>query len=169
MKTFKNLFILVIAGILACSFTTAEAPVAAVDYFLKLDGIDGESTDRKHKGEIEIESWSFGGATNKKLDLTKKADKASAQLRTAAASGKRFRTAVFSAENPGGQESMEIKMADVLISSYQTTGGGSSSNDMPMESFSLNYTKIEFSHTKNGTTKQLRFEQAIEVLNRMGN
>lgn len=26
----------------------------ASDYFLKLDGIDGESTDAEHKGEIEI-------------------------------------------------------------------------------------------------------------------
>lgn len=168
MKTFKNLFILVFAGILACSFTTAEAPVAAVDYFLKLDGIDGESTDSKHKGEIEIHSWSFG-TTNKKLDLTKIADKTSAQLRTAAATGKRFRTAVFSAENPGGQESMTIKMTDVIISNYQTSGGGGSTQSRPMESLSFNFTKIEFSHTKNGTTKQLSFDQAIEVLNRMGN
>lgn len=168
MKTFKNLFILVFAGMLACSFTTAEAPVAAVDYFLKLDGIEGESKDEKHKDEIEILSWRFG-ASNLKLDLTKIADKTSAQLRTAAATGKRFRTAAFSAENPAGQESMTIKMTDVLISSYQTSGGGGSTQSKPTDSFSLNFTKIEFSHTKNGTTKQLRFEQAIEILNRMGN
>jgi len=30
---------------------------ASVDYFIKLDGVDGESTDDKHKGEIEL----FGG------------------------------------------------------------------------------------------------------------
>ena len=34
--------------------------MAAVDYFLKIDGIDGESQDAKHKNEIHIESWSFG-------------------------------------------------------------------------------------------------------------
>jgi hypothetical protein len=33
---------------------------AAVDYFLKIDGVDGESTDDKHKGEIQLESYSFG-------------------------------------------------------------------------------------------------------------
>ena len=33
---------------------------AAVDYFLKIDGVDGESTDDKHKGEIQLESFSFG-------------------------------------------------------------------------------------------------------------
>jgi type VI secretion system secreted protein Hcp len=34
--------------------------VAAVDYFLKIDGIAGESQDSKHKGEIELESFSWG-------------------------------------------------------------------------------------------------------------
>ena len=35
--------------------------MAATDYFLKLDGIDGESMDDKHKNEIDIESFSWGG------------------------------------------------------------------------------------------------------------
>ena len=32
----------------------------AIDVFLKLDGLDGESLDHKHKGEIELASFSFG-------------------------------------------------------------------------------------------------------------
>ena len=32
----------------------------AVDYFLKLKGIEGESTDEKHKNEIDVQSWSWG-------------------------------------------------------------------------------------------------------------
>ena len=35
--------------------------MAQVDYFLKITNVKGESTDEKHKGEIELESWSFGG------------------------------------------------------------------------------------------------------------
>ena len=34
--------------------------MAQVDYFLKIDGVDGESGDDKHKGEIEVESFSWG-------------------------------------------------------------------------------------------------------------
>ncbi len=34
--------------------------MAQVDYFLKFDGIKGESADAKHKDEIDVESWSFG-------------------------------------------------------------------------------------------------------------
>lgn len=32
----------------------------AVDYFLKIDGIEGESRDAKHKSEIELGSFSWG-------------------------------------------------------------------------------------------------------------
>ena len=34
--------------------------MAAVDYFLKIDGIEGEATDAKHKNTIDVESWSWG-------------------------------------------------------------------------------------------------------------
>src|SRR5258708_21299898 len=37
--------------------------MAQVDYFLKLKGIEGESSDKTHKNEIELLSWSWG-ATN---------------------------------------------------------------------------------------------------------
>src|SRR5262249_52526808 len=37
--------------------------VAAVDYFLKIDGIQGESVDKAHKGEIQLESFSWGEVT----------------------------------------------------------------------------------------------------------
>jgi len=32
----------------------------AVGYFLKIDGIAGESVDAKHKNEIEVQSFSWG-------------------------------------------------------------------------------------------------------------
>ena len=34
--------------------------MAVVDYFLKIDGIDGEAQDKTHKLSIQLESWSFG-------------------------------------------------------------------------------------------------------------
>ena len=34
--------------------------MATTDYFIKFDGIKGESADAKHKDEIDIESWSWG-------------------------------------------------------------------------------------------------------------
>lgn len=35
----------------------------AVDMFLKIDGIKGESQDKKHKDEIDLSSWSWGAST----------------------------------------------------------------------------------------------------------
>ena len=34
--------------------------MAAADFYLKIDGIDGESEDSKHTKEIEVQSWSWG-------------------------------------------------------------------------------------------------------------
>ena len=46
----------------------------AVDMFLKIDGIDGDSTDKKHKGEIELLSFSWG-LSNKTASSNKQRQK----------------------------------------------------------------------------------------------
>ena len=42
--------------------------MATVDNFLKIDGVDGESTDDTHKAEIEVLSWTFGGSNAGSFD-----------------------------------------------------------------------------------------------------
>ena len=32
----------------------------AVDMFIKINGVDGESKDEKHKKEIDVLAWSWG-------------------------------------------------------------------------------------------------------------
>ena len=54
--------------------------MAAIDYFLKLDGISGESKDSKHKGEIEVLSFSFG-ETQSRPDAASEAAAAPARSR----------------------------------------------------------------------------------------
>ena len=34
----------------------------SIKAFIKLDGIDGQSTDDKHKGQIDVVDFSYGGA-----------------------------------------------------------------------------------------------------------
>ena len=34
----------------------------AVDPFLRAQGVEGESADGRHKGEIDVGSWSWGAA-----------------------------------------------------------------------------------------------------------
>lgn len=139
---------------------TADA--AAVDYFLKIDGIEGESADDKHKGEIEILSFSWGesnagamahgsgggaGKVNMQdFHFTMVMNKASVKLFESCATGQHIKEAVLTARKSGGeqQEYLIVKLTDVLVSSYQT--GGSSNDSVPTDSFSLNFSKIEFEY-----------------------
>lgn len=59
----------------------------ADDYFLKIDGIEGESQDARHKGEIELDAWSFGGTAEEVVGGTV-GRKPSGPTRPGAASGR---------------------------------------------------------------------------------
>jgi type VI secretion system secreted protein Hcp len=137
--------------------------MAAVDYFLKIDGIDGESADDKHKGEIDLESWSWGesqsgthsggggGGAGKvsmqDFHFVMKINKASPKLALACANGEHIKKAVLVCRKAGKeqQEFLKITLSDLLISSYQTGGSGSSSI-VPTDQISLNYAKIEWEY-----------------------
>jgi len=133
--------------------------MAAVDYFIKFDGIKGESTDAKHKDEIDIEAWSWGetnargsgaggGAGAGKVSMqdfhfTMKLNKASIALMKACATGQHIKTAALTARKAGkGQlEYLTFKFFDVLVSSVQV--GGSEQSETEMDSVLLNFAKIE--------------------------
>jgi len=136
----------------------------AVDYFLKLDGgVDGESADSKHKGEIDVLSWSWGetqsgtssgqggGGAGKvsmqDFSFTMPVSKASTKLMLACATGQHIPTGLLTCRKAGTdqQEYLKIKMTDLLVSSYQT--GGSQGAEVPVESVTLNFAKIEFEYS----------------------
>lgn len=136
--------------------------MAAVDYFLKLDGIDGESTDDKHKNEIDVESWSWGetnrgthaggggGGAGKvsmqDFHFVMRACKATPKLMLACATGQHIKSAALTCRKAGGdqQEYLIVKFSDLLVSSYQT--GGSSGDVVPTDQVSMNFSKIEFEY-----------------------
>lgn len=112
---------------------------AAVDYFLKLDGIDGESTDAKCRECIHIESFSWGasnpstsahgsgGGAGKvsvhDISITKMNDKSSPDLMQAAATGQHIKEAKLTCRKAGGdqQEYLTYTLENVLVSSYSST------------------------------------------------
>ncbi len=125
--------------------------------FLKIDGVDGESADSRHKGEIELSSFSIGtsaprtsgggGGAGKvsfsSFTITKTIDKASPVLFKAAATGKHFAkvTVAFARKAGRGQQDyLEYKLSQVLISSIQD---GTSGSGRPTEQVSFNFAKIE--------------------------
>jgi type VI secretion system secreted protein Hcp len=129
--------------------------MASVDYFLKIDGIPGESTDAKHKGEIVLDSFSWGetnagasatgGAGAGKVSMqdfhfTAKFSKASPNLMLACASGKHIPSATMSVRKGGGADFLHFKLSDVLVSSFQTAGAR---ENLPEDAVSLAFAKIE--------------------------
>jgi type VI secretion system secreted protein Hcp len=136
--------------------------VASVDYFLKIDGIEGEAEDAKHGKEIELMSWSWGEAQSgshsggtgggagkvsmNDFSFTMKCCKASPKLFLACANGEHIKNAILTCRKAGKeqQEFLKWTFSDLLVSSYQT--GGSGGDIIPVDSISLNFTKIEVAY-----------------------
>ncbi len=130
---------------------------AASDYFLKLDGVEGESTDQSHKGEIEVLSWSWGmsqqtsssggGGTGKvnfqDFHFTKHIDKSSPMLMQMAATGEHIKEAKLTLQKAGSQSYLIITFSDLLVTSYSVSGN---TGEAPTESISLNFQKIQMDY-----------------------
>ncbi len=144
--------------------------VAAADYFLKLDGIPGESLDKVHRDTIEIDSFSWG-ATNpgssgagggmgagkvsfSDLSVSTSMSKASPRLMLASAAGTRIPSVVLYGRGRGGSapaDYLVVTLSDVFVSSYQSSAGG----ETPTDQFSLTFAKISFSYRPQTSTGAL--------------
>jgi type VI secretion system secreted protein Hcp len=134
----------------------------AVDMFIKIDTVDGEAQDSKHKKEIDVLSWSWGmsnagsahagggagaGKANvQDLSFTKWVDSATPKLALACCAGKHFKDAVLVVRKAGEKpvEYLKIKMEVVLISAVST--GGSGGEDRLTENITLNFSKVSLDY-----------------------
>jgi type VI secretion system secreted protein Hcp len=139
----------------------------AVDIFMKLDPLKGESKDSKHKGEIDIISWSWGldqtgtwhtgggGGAGKvnihDLGFAHLVDTASTDLMKACTSGKHLPTGVLTVRKAGTNplEFIKLTIEDILVTSV--TLGGSHEDDY-VEHVTLNFAKFKFEYTPQLTT-----------------
>lgn len=136
----------------------------AVDMFIKIGDIKGESNDSVHnKGEMRVMSWSWGlsnqgsaglghgGGSGKAnfsdLSFMKYTDTASPDIFLTCANGKHHKDAILTIRKAGENpvEYLVITMEDVLISSMQTSG--SDGMELMTESVSLNFSKVKFKYT----------------------
>jgi len=133
----------------------------AVDFFLKLDGIDGESQDESHKNEIQLLSYSWGGSqvtsvagtggsgagkvSLSELSVMKYMDKATPRLFKALCSGEHIKTGVLSAVKAGaaGKPFLKLSIEELFVSNYQVSG----SSEIPTESVSFSYNKIKIEYS----------------------
>jgi len=137
--------------------------MAQADYFLKIEGVLGESTEAKHKDEIEVESWSWGatqvGTTAggsgggagrvsiQDFNFVARTSKASPTLFLKCASGQHINTAILTARKSGTTQEtfLTLTMTDLLVSSYQIAGS-ETADTIPMDQVSLNFSKIQFKY-----------------------
>jgi len=165
----NKIILLSILFVIVLGFSFQNA-FAAVDMFLKIEGVDGESKDKSHGKEIDILSLSWSGAlqyakastTGKgSLDVfavTKSIDKATTKLVEALLTGQHIAEAKIVVRSAGGNpvEYLKYTLKDIMVSSYST--GGSSGEDRPTESVSFSYGKVEVEYTElnpDGTPKQV--------------
>ena len=149
----------------------------AMDMFIQIGALKGESRDSVHKEKTDVLAWSWGmsnsgsahvgggagaGKVNvQDLSFTKYIDKTSTELMLASCNGKHFPDALLIVRKAGEKpvEYLKIKMEDVLVSSYQAAGAEGSNNETPSEQISINFAKIEFDYTApDGTLSSFNFD-----------
>ena len=134
----------------------------AVDFFLKLDAINGESLDSHHTNEIGILSWSWGGSqvtsvgsgggagagkvSLADLHIVKHYDAASVPLLKALMAGTHIKTGVLVANKAGGDGKpfLKVSLEELFVTSIQSSG----SSEIPTESVSFSYNKIKVEYSK---------------------
>jgi type VI secretion system secreted protein Hcp len=132
----------------------------AFDMFLKIDGIQGESTDNHHRDEIDIHSYTWGesqpavasagtGAATGRVAMqdfqfTMRVNKASPRLFLACANGARIKNAVLTVRQSSGNpvEFLKWTLTDITVASYQTAASVPP-GEPPTDQVSLRFTKIE--------------------------
>ena len=137
--------------------------MALVDYFLKIDGIDGESMDKTHKSEIQLQSFSWGetnqgtfssgsggGAGKVQMQdfhFTMTVNKSSPKLFLACANGEHIKKATLTARKAGKdqQDYLKVTFSDLLVSSFQTSGMADAGH-LPIDQISLNFAKLEMEY-----------------------
>jgi type VI secretion system secreted protein Hcp len=143
--------------------------MAAVDYFLKIDGIQGESKADGHMDEIDILSFSWGATQSgtfaagggggagkvsmQDFHFTMVHNKASPALFLACAQGDHIKNAILTCRKEQ-QEFMTVTMSDVLVSSFQT-GGSGAGDVLPTDQISLNFATIEVEYKEFDATGKL--------------
>ncbi len=157
----------------------------ALDMFIKIGDIKGESKDKAHKEKIDVLAWSWGvsnsgnaqvgggagaGKVNvQDLSFTKYVDSATPPLLLAASNGKHYDEATLTVRKAGEHpvEYIKIKMTEVLITSLST--GGSGGEDRLTENVTLNFAKVSVDYTpqddkgKGGTAIPYSWDIAANV------
>lgn len=167
----KKLLTLMSTGFLALAVLIILPGISSADAaaFMKIADIKGEASDKDHQDWIIIESMSpplkpTGQATgrrqHKPLTITKTVDKASPMLQRASNSGRVFPTVIIEVSKYGGNRATYLKyeLTNVMITSYSVNDPGTA-GEVPMESFSLNYSEIEYKYDAQKEKREKKYKK----------
>lgn len=142
----------------------------AFDSFLKIDGVDGESTQKGHEKWVELVSFAHqlaqsgggskavgGGSTGGRCDhgefvVTKNIDKSTPKLLLHCCSGEHIKEITVHCCRATGDKSTfyEVKMSDIIVRSVRPIAESGGSYELPSEEVSFSYAKIEWNYTEYG-------------------
>jgi type VI secretion system secreted protein Hcp len=139
----------------------AAVPAQPTASFLKIDGVQGESSDAQHPGEIDVKTFHLkvtnagggtaggGGGAGKPVfsaaEFTKSYDKSSPQLLQKVAGGAHIKTVSFTFRRPGTDGFLVYKLDDVVVSSYEQ--GGDTGVSPLLEHVGLTFSKLAVTYT----------------------
>lgn len=142
----------------------APAPaLAALECFMKIDGVVGDSTDARHKDEIDLISYAWGesreipsspiGAPKVKIQdlaFTFENGRASPALMFLVANGAHAKKAVMTCRIPGAtrntHEFAKWTFGDVMFSAYQTAAAVQQAGK-PVDQVAMNFAQVEYQYT----------------------
>jgi type VI secretion system secreted protein Hcp len=156
----------------------------AVDMFLELENVNGETGDKVYgpKKAIDILAWSWGmsqsgsfhsgsgggaGKANfQDLSVTKYVDNATPTLMQKLATGDHIATGTLTVRKAGKTplEYIKLKLTKIMVTSLST--GGSGGEDRLTENISLNFAEFDFTYTpqkpdgSGGTAVPFKFDIA---------
>ena len=142
MKPTPNYVIPLAFSALAAIQTGADAAA-----YIKYDGIEGEVTEAKYRGAIELTAWGWqlsesaepGVPIVRPIELTKRADSTTPKLHEFLINSVKAPEAFIALTRTIGEvelEYMKVEMTNVTVSSYST---GGTSAEIPFENISLNF------------------------------
>jgi type VI secretion system secreted protein Hcp len=137
--------------------------------YMKYGDIKGDVTAKGHEGWINLQSCQLGansatgsrgsGALNvSEIFVTKDADCASTDLFRASlfGEGKTAKIDFVKSKDGGDEVYLTMTLTNTLITSYSVSGHGGDSGQRPMESLSMNFSKIEYGYHTASTPLQGR-------------
>jgi type VI secretion system secreted protein Hcp len=140
----------------------------AMDMFIKIGELKGESRDKVHKEEIDVLAWSWGisnsgsaqvgggagaGKCNvQDVSFTKYIDKSSPDLMLACCNGKHFPKATLTVRKAGENplEYLLITLEELIVTSVST--GGSGGEDRLTENVTLNFARVKVNYKEQTPT-----------------